>query len=411
MEKSFNVIFEDLERFNHRFYFQGNKDTLDVKHNRLGNILKNMKVTNINLTSLSDSLANPDQNYFYIIHQVQNYYFIAEDFTFDQTLVDALKNQNNVFLIFLNEREIIEDDCFYQAVEKFKELGLDGRKYYFVNNNGLMDYYKDFLKFDVGTHSVRYLPMDMSSNLQKYPTENVLDKKFFFMCHNRRMKPHRYGVLSMLKKYKMLDDTDWSIIEGENYRSFHLHDGIVDIDPRKEIFTEMDRTFLDEEIRYFSQFEVRKSFYEDFYERQEIDWITIHPESYVNSYVNIVTESNFESNDIHITEKAFKPFYFYQIPIIIGNYKYLQFFKERYDFDLFEDIIDLSYDLEPNHRKRFFMVFDEINKLYKNKEKLVKFYKENQDRFISNYQKAVDITNDTYDYDFFQHLINLKING
>jgi peptidoglycan/xylan/chitin deacetylase (PgdA/CDA1 family) len=57
------------------------------------------------------------------------------------------------------------------------------------------------------------------------------------------------------------------------------------------------------------------------------------------------------------------------------------------------------------------MVFDEVNKLYKNKEKIVKFYKENQERFINNHKKTIAITSDTYDYDFFQNLINLKING
>lgn len=411
MEKSFNVIYEDLEEFNHRFYFQGNKDTLEAKHNRLKYILNNMGAVNIKLASLKDSVATPTENFFYLIHQVQNYYFISEDFSLNQSLIDAINNQDNVFVLFINEREIIEDNCFEAAIEKFKELGVNGVKYYFINNNGLMDRYKEILDFEVGIHSVRYLPLDMSLNLQKYSVKNILDKKFFTMCHNRRMKPHRYGILALLKKYNLIGDCDWSIIEGENYRTYHLHDDIVDIDPRKEIFNDMDRAFIADEIKYFSQFSVKKSFFEDFYKREEIDWVTIFPESYLNSYINIVTESNFETNDIHITEKAFKPFYFFQIPIIIGNYKYLHFFKERYDFDLFEDLIDLSYDNEPDHRKRLFMAFDEINKLYKNKKKIVKFYKENQERFISNHQKTINIVNDKHDYNFFQKLINLKING
>jgi hypothetical protein len=411
MEKSFNVIYEDLEEFNHRFYFQGNKDTLEAKHNRLKYILNNMGVVNIKLASLKDSVATPTENFFYLIHQVQNYYFISEDFSLNQSLIDAISNQDNVFVLFINEREIIEDNCFEAAIEKFKELGVNGVKYYFINNNGLMDRYKEILDFEVGIHSVRYLPLDMSLNLQKYSVKNILDKKFFTMCHNRRMKPHRYGILALLKKYNLIGDCDWSIIEGENYRTYHLHDDIVDIDPRKEIFNDMDHAFIADEIKYFSQFSVKKSFFEDFYKREEIDWVTIFPESYLNSYINIVTESNFETNDIHITEKAFKPFYFFQIPIIIGNYKYLHFFKERYDFDLFEDLIDLSYDNEPDHRKRLFMAFDEINKLYKNKKKIVKFYKENQERFISNHQKTINIVNDKHDYNFFQKLINLKING
>jgi hypothetical protein len=223
------------------------------------------------------------------------------------------------------------------------------------------------------------------------------------------MKPHRYGMLCMLKKSHIIDDTDWSIIEGANYRHWHLTGDSVNIDVHREIFTDMDISFMSEEIKYFSQFEVKQSYFEENYTREMIDWVTLEPTSYLNSYINITTESNFQSNDIHITEKAFKPFYFYQIPIFLSTYHHLKLFRSRYDFDMFDDLIDHSYDDEPNHRTRFFMVFDEIKKLHKNKDSVIELYKNNQERLINNHKKVINILNDKSDYHYFQSLINGKI--
>jgi hypothetical protein len=131
-------------------------------------------------------------------------------------------------------------------------------------------------------------------------------------------------------------------------------------------------------------------------------------ESYINSYVNITTESAFERqmNTIHISEKSFKPFFYYQFPIIVASQHHIKKMKELYDLDFFDDIINHDYDNEFDHKKRLLMIIDEIKRINNNKELFINFYKNNQDRFENNKQKIIgllDFINE--DYNFFKNLI------
>ena len=91
-------------------------------------------------------------------------------------------------------------------------------------------------------------------------------------------------------------------------------------------------------------------------------------ESYKNAYINIITESNFESieNIIHPTEKSFRPFYYFQILIFVSSPNHLKYIEEKYGFDMFHDLIDHSYDSIENDVDRFHKVMEEINKLNRN---------------------------------------------
>ena len=97
-------------------------------------------------------------------------------------------------------------------------------------------------------------------------------------------------------------------------------------------------------------------------------WIGINDRSIENSYVNIVTESTFIDSElvVHITEKSFRPFYFYQFPIFVASHHHVKHLKEIYGFDMFEDIINHSYDDLVNHRDRFFEIIKEIKRLNEN---------------------------------------------
>jgi hypothetical protein len=88
---------------------------------------------------------------------------------------------------------------------------------------------------------------------------------------------------------------------------------------------------------------------------------TIDPvrDLYKNSLVNIVTETYFFSNIIHITEKTYKPIAFMQPFVMIGSYASLKHVKEM-GFKTFNDFWDESYDLEQDDVKRFAMVMSVI---------------------------------------------------
>jgi hypothetical protein len=171
------------------------------------------------------------------------------------------------------------------------------------------------------------------------------------------------------------------------------------------MLTQTNLDNLMDNINYYLSIDTKKSKYEDEFEREQIDWVTIKPETYSNSFINVTTESNFETDDIHITEKSFKPFYFYQIPIFFSTHNHLKVLNERYGFDMFDDLIDHSYDREPNHQLRMLWAFNEIIKINNDPQKVINFYKNNQQRFIDNKKRVINILNDKTDYNFFNGLI------
>ena len=122
--------------------------------------------------------------------------------------------------------------------------------------------------------------------------------------------------------------------------------------------------------------------------------------------MNVVTESNFFSDSIHITEKSIKPFYFYQLPIFLSGVDHVKFLKNKYDFDFFDEIIDHSYDNIKDNKKRLFAVFNEIKRILSNKEEIINFYINNKDRFEENKNKVIKIKKDNSDVDYFNSLIN-----
>ena len=132
------------------------------------------------------------------------------------------------------------------------------------------------------------------------------------------------------------------------------------------------------------------------------------PHNYENTYVNIVTESQFIDlgNVVHITEKSFKPFFYYQFPIILATHHHIKSLKEKYDFDFFDDIINHSYDNEPNQKKRFKMITEELKRLHENKVALIEFYSKNLQRFKDNKNKVIQIGKNKSDYFFIKNLLN-----
>jgi hypothetical protein len=80
--------------------------------------------------------------------------------------------------------------------------------------------------------------------------------------------------------------------------------------------------------------------------------------------------------------------------------------KLKYGLDFYDDVIDHSYDDEPNQRKRIEMFVNEIKRLSENKQIIIDFYKKNKERFIDNKQRVINILKIVdEDYLFFESLI------
>jgi hypothetical protein len=93
------------------------------------------------------------------------------------------------------------------------------------------------------------------------------------------------------------------------------------------------------------------------------------------------------------------------MPVILSTHNHIKMVKEKYKLDFYDDILNHSYDEEPDQRKRLGMFVDEIVRLSNIKEELINFYKNNKERFESNKQKVLDLlTIVDDDYLFFENL-------
>jgi len=113
---------------------------------------------------------------------------------------------------------------------------------------------------------------------------------------------------------------------------------------------------------------------------------TFKKELFLNSCINLVTESSFEQNELFVSEKILKPILNYQPFIVFAGYGYLKHLK-TYGFKTFSDFWDESYDDIENPEERFFALLklvrklneksiEELNELYKNLKHICIYNKE-----------------------------------
>jgi hypothetical protein len=101
---------------------------------------------------------------------------------------------------------------------------------------------------------------------------------------------------------------------------------------------------------------------------------TFKKELFLDSCINLVTESSFVGNELFLSEKILKPILSYQPFIVFGPYGYLNRLKE-YGFKTFSDFWDEGYDnIESPHDRIDVLInlvrtlnnlsIEEMNELY-----------------------------------------------
>ena len=99
---------------------------------------------------------------------------------------------------------------------------------------------------------------------------------------------------------------------------------------------------------------------------QRNDHSVLVPEYHVNSYCNIILESQFDvdqSNGCFITEKTFKPIKHGQMFFIAGGAGSLQVLRDM-GYRTFDSILDNRYDLETDNTLRWTKLSEAIAKAH-----------------------------------------------
>jgi hypothetical protein len=382
-----NIIKDNLDDIDLSYYFVKGSD-----EERMLYLKKHFKYFNfkeINESKLIDAFNNPNEKYYYFISKLSTFSFFENTIPFTELLMVSLKTLNNVNVVLLSEHESIDEENFIKLNDFIDRYNIDGTKIHLINNNSLLNFYKSKYNSNINVLSTKYLPIFYSKLLNKHKIEFSTNREFLFMCHNKRMKSHRLAVLAFLKKTNIINDVDWSFM----------------FDSESNVDYNLSPT-LKEEIEIILKNGNVKSKY-------EIDHVFkfgdlgdyICEDTFRNAYLNITTETNFITEDVHITEKSFKPFFFYQIPLFLSSAFHVKNLKEIYGFDLFEDVVNHDYDNETNFKKRFSLVCDEINRIYNNRDEIKKFIINNKERFLKNNEIVSNIINDRTDYNYFESLM------
>ncbi len=368
--------------------------------------------------TLEEVYENPNENYFYFINgdNFHNHVYDTKKIPLPQKVRECFGDCLNFHLIILNEHEYESESFLLYFNDLVQKEELDYRRIYMFNNNSKLSYYKEKYNILYNVYSLNFLVMFISTHMVELGEPKFIDEKKgdFFLCHNRSPKPHRYSFLCMLKKEGLLEKMDWSLIMGWYHKKTNSHQNPYFYG---EFFIGNDIENYKNEIEYFRNIDIKKSKYEedrtwfdDFGDNPDITWKNVYElKTYEDSYVNIITESCYSPNEVHITEKSMKPFYFYQLPIFLSSYNHVKYLKERFGFDVFNDVIDHSYDDEPDNRIRMYKVINEIKRIDNNKDEIKIFYKNNKSRFEKNHQIIHEIYNSKKDTDYMKSLMNLEI--
>jgi hypothetical protein len=414
-QDTLNIVYENWSEDGNTYYpnLSNNSDGIRYRIQtglfRFYGIFKDIKSVHIDVVELNKNL-----NYFYFINgdQLEFHFKKYNTIPISDKVKNIFTNNNNFNLVILNEHEYEKEEFIIYLDELIKNMGFDTSRVYLMTNNSKLDYYKQKNNLSINVYSLDFLVMFIANHMVEFGEPEFIENKTgdFFMCHNRGPKPHRYAILCMLKKHGILENVDWSLIMGWYRKEQRIHN--IDRIFYDSVFNNDDYNFYKNEIEFFADIDIKKSKFEeektwfDGRENAQIEWKEVYEyQTYQNTYVNLVTESCYFDKDIHITEKSMKPFYFYQFPLFLSSFNHVKFLKERFGFDLFDDILDHSYDNEPDERLRLIMFFNEVKRLNENKEALIEFYKNNKQRFIYNKEIVIKIKNSNRDTNYFKNLI------
>ena len=430
MQRSINLIYDDVE--NVRMYAEDSEASLPIRTKYRINgslfaggfsdgwfeVIGSYGLFPAVFSDIEDVQKYPERKFYYILDtgtQLKEVINQIGGLPLTDVIKDCLRNFNNLKVILLNPHESDSPDVLSFLDEKIIEEGLNTEQFYLVNNNYKLKENKKILGSKINVHTIKYLPKGNLAYMSRFKHEIQNGKLFNFMCFNRNPGAHRIILLCMLKEKNLLDCFDWSLLRGFRIRYLFEKEyfGAIDL-YLGGILDKTEFTKYTQDIKYFTDLGTKKSQMEEYLEiktdvqHNDLPGEKIFSENpYQKSYINVTTESDFYNEVIHITEKTFIPFYFFQLPIIVGNYQMVKKIREEFGFDFFDDFIDHSYDDEPNHKKRLEMIVDEIERLNTNPEKIKEFYINNNDRLIRNNQICLEIAKGkTDDVDFFNSLLD-----
>lgn len=326
-------------------------------HNRFKNV-NILPVCNLPTESFLYEINFGNYHYRDLLHAFNFNDGILDQNNISPKVIERVKNKTAYILITLLFEGYLNDNFLSAMQEYFKHKQIPLTQIVYVNNCGNgKDVYENYCQRHniIPEMQIEYLPVfridktDIRNAVDNYLLEGYTPgtKEKTFLCFNRRYSDHRVLFFIMMVKKKLIDKFYISMAasQPEANRTFKTNadyliyrhntygitkDDIVECESLLPLV--LDNTD-------FSNYPMETT-------------LTTVEKFYKNSLINIINETYFFNNIIHITEKTYKPIAFLQPFILLGAAGSLQHIRNM-GFKTFDNFWDESYDIEIDDVARF----------------------------------------------------------
>jgi hypothetical protein len=304
-----------------------------------------------------------------------------------------VKDKPNVKLTFTNFHEGGTPNQFIENLIQLKNrVGLANHQVCIITNNANVSVYKKMIDVIYKPYLLGFLA-DHYKDILHTPIEhnntiigllstdeyiNAEKNKFFLSYNKNTTKPFRIQLLLWLMKTGMIDDSYVSIlIKNDNFDRNSLRskeDELYDLIEYYNRFDDMGFNILD-----WNYPEINNDVF------SSLKYTT--KSHYADTLFNIITETTCDTNSLNLTEKSFKGIANCHPYLIIGDVNTHKHIKDL-GFELYEDLIDYSFDSIDGNEIRLNSALKEVKRIYNiGGNGILEWYKKNIDKIEYNKSK------------------------
>lgn len=329
---------------------------------------------------------------FSIQGEMQSWIIDEHSHYFDEVF-SKVKDKPNVRLVFSNFHEGANQNHFITKLIQLKtKHGLQPNQIVVVSNNKyvetfskhisiiykpylfgfLVDHYKDIKDNDI-EHNGSIIGL-----LTPKEYLETIKNKFFLSYNKNTTKAFRIQLILWLIKNGIIDDTYVSIlIKDENFNREHLRSTEHELYDLIAYYNKFDRMGFN--VLDWNYPEVKNDVFSN------LKYTT--KSHYADTLFNIISETSFESDSTNLTEKSFKAFANSHPFLIIGDVGSNELVRS-FGFELYDDLVDYSFDSISERDKRLNEALKQIRKVYSiGRDGIIDWYKNNVDKIEYNRNK------------------------
>lgn len=308
-------------------------------------------------------------------------------------------NENDIKLLILGLPDPTGESTYKFSLRYLKSNGLNFDKLIYIDTNTKLSdiptvskhkiYTFDFFLEEATQNKNNFFKYEnslgyFSEQIELKELNNFRNKKF--LCFNRSLdRVHRFVLLDEYMKgtfknsyFSFLRPIDYATENIEFFKKYNnvkLSQETIEL-YNKSIPIELDTQYVDSKVDFNTSNTFKKNLF-------------------IDSCINLVTETAFVDNELFVSEKILKPILCYQPFIVFGPHGYLKQIK-KYGFKTFSSIWNEEYDDIENSVERMKSLISLVKSLNsKSIEELNDIYKSTKEICIHNRNLFYDLELDT----------------